>query len=189
MIVETIVSTTDENCKVNLSPIGAVVQPASWDTFEFRLFPGSQTLTNLQQNSEGVLHLTDNPMLFARAIANQWDESPLMKPSNIVKVQQLVHVQMAIEFRVVSSEAVGERIFLQCETVATHRGIDYRGFNRAGFAIVEAAILISRLGILPLDNIESQLKPLEIIVQKTGGPIELAAWLLLAERMKLETSR
>ncbi len=188
MIVETIVSTNDSLGQTNLSPIGAIVQPDSWEQFEFRLFHGSQTLGNLLQTREGVLHLTDDAMLFARAIADQWDGLPPMQRSDCVAPQRLVNVPVAHEFRVISTEEHGARIFLQCKTIASHHGAAFRGFNRARYAVVEAAILISRLGILPHEEIGSQLEPLWTIVRKTGGPDELAAWKMLAERFKPEAS-
>lgn len=189
MIIETIVSTLDSHGETNLSPVGAIVRPDSWERFEFRLFPESQTLANLLETREGVLHLTDDAMLFARAIADQWDGLPPMESSDRVQARRLSGVSAAHEFRVTQTEQNGQRIFLQCETVATHHGTGFRGFNRARYAIVEAAILVSRLGILPDEEIHRHLDPLGIIVKKTGGPDELAAWQLLAERFSREASR
>jgi hypothetical protein len=50
------------------------------------------------------------------------------------------------------------------------------GFNRAQYAVLEAAILISRLDRLPLEKIDSEIAYLRIGLEKTAGDKELEAW-------------
>ena len=50
------------------------------------------------------------------------------------------------------------------------------GFNRAQYSVLEAAILISRLTMLPLAKIESEIDYLRIGLEKTAGDRELEAW-------------
>ena len=52
----------------------------------------------------------------------------------------------------------------------------FRGFNRAQSAVVEAAILVSRLHMLSSDKIQSELAYLTIAIDKTAGERELEAW-------------
>jgi hypothetical protein len=52
----------------------------------------------------------------------------------------------------------------------------FAGFNRAQAAVIEAAILASRLQMLPRDKIEREIAALEIVVGKTAGPNEQTAW-------------
>jgi hypothetical protein len=49
--------------------------------------------------------------------------------------------------------------------------------------VVEAAILISRLGLIDRGEIARQLEPLAILVEKTGGASERAAFARLAARV------
>jgi hypothetical protein len=64
---------------------------------------------------------------------------------------------------------------------ASHR--PWGGFNRAQAAVLECAVLVSRLKMLPADKIEAELKYLEIAVSKTAGEREQEAWGWLMERI------
>ena len=59
----------------------------------------------------------------------------------------------------------------------------FRGFNRAQAAVVEAAILVSRLHMLPAEKIDREMDYLRIAVEKTAGPHEREAWRWLVERV------
>ena len=54
-------------------------------------------------------------------------------------------------------------------------------FNRAQAAIVEAAILVSRLHMLPTAKVERELGYLQIAITKTAGEAEREAWSWLME--------
>jgi hypothetical protein len=56
---------------------------------------------------------------------------------------------------------------------------DFFGFNRAKHAVLEAAILATRLHLLPLRDVESQLAALRVLVEKTAGPREREAFELI----------
>jgi len=47
--------------------------------------------------------------------------------------------------------------------------------------VVEAAVLVSRLGILPPGKLEAELEYLKIAIEKTAGEAELEAWGWLME--------
>ncbi len=49
--------------------------------------------------------------------------------------------------------------------------------------MIEAAILISRLEMLPPDKIEREMAYLAIAVEKTAGPREREAWSWLTARL------
>jgi hypothetical protein len=53
---------------------------------------------------------------------------------------------------------------------------DFLGFNRAKHAVVEAAILATRVGFLEPDHIRSELARLVVVVEKTGGRQERRAF-------------
>jgi hypothetical protein len=61
---------------------------------------------------------------------------------------------------------------------------EFFGFNRAKHAVVEAAILATRVGILPIDQIESEFERLLIPVEKTGGSQERAAFEFLSDYVR-----
>jgi hypothetical protein len=66
------------------------------------------------------------------------------------------------------------RLYFHLAHEANHA--PFRGFNRAQFAVLEAAILVSRLHFLPWSKIERELDYLRIGLDKTAGPRELEAW-------------
>ena len=63
---------------------------------------------------------------------------------------------------------------------ASHR--PFEGFNRAQAAVIEAAVLVSRLHMLPQAEIEADLARLDVVVRKTAGAPEAEAWSWLADK-------
>ena len=64
------------------------------------------------------------------------------------------------------------RARLQMRVQAKGEVRHFAGFNRAKHAVLEAAILATRVGILPDDELLGQLASVWPWVQKTGGPTE-----------------
>jgi len=85
------------------------------------------------------------------------------------------------EFRVVELDDREDRTRIVVETVAQGRQRDFFGFNRAKHAVLEAAILATRTAWLPLRDLLLEFRKLEVLVQKTGGAAEHAAFTLLQE--------
>ena len=66
--------------------------------------------------------------------------------------------------------------------MATHA--PFRGLNRAKAAVLEAAILVSRLSMLPREKIDGEIAYLRIAIDKTAGPEEREAWDWLMDAVK-----
>jgi hypothetical protein len=77
-----------------------------------------------------------------------------------------------------------ERASILAEAVAEGRFRDFLGFNRARHAVVEAAILATRTAFVPPNAIMVELQRLGVIVSKTGGPVENAAFAILHDYVK-----
>ena len=88
------------------------------------------------------------------------------------------------EFRVMEIDASQDRVAIVCETHASGVLREFFGFNRAKHAVLEAAILATRIGILPLETIAADLCRLASPVEKTGGPAELEAFRLLVDHVR-----
>ncbi|MEO8009755.1 MAG: DUF447 domain-containing protein, partial [Betaproteobacteria bacterium] len=73
---------------------------------------------------------------------------------------------------------------LLCREVAHVTHGAFGGFNRAQSAVIEAAILVSRLNMLPQEKIDTEMAYLAIGVEKTAGPRELEAWGWLKARIE-----
>jgi hypothetical protein len=91
----------------------------------------------------------------------------------------IAHMELAV--RHVSDDA--ERPRLTCEVVRHVAHAPFAGFNRAQAAVLEAAILVSRLHFLPREKVEQELAYLEIAVAKTAGPVEQEAWGWLMDKV------
>ncbi len=91
----------------------------------------------------------------------------------------LAHSELVLE-RV---EDDPQRPRLHCRELIRVTHAPFRGFNRAQAAVIECAILVSRLHMLPREKIDAELEYLSIAVSKTAGPRELEAWGWLLERI------
>ena len=82
------------------------------------------------------------------------------------------------------------RVSIEAEVVCSGCTRDFFGFNRAKHAIVEAAILTTRLHFLPLAEVAAEFRKFRVIVGKTGGPAEQEAMDLLESKLReAEASR
>ena len=179
MILESIVTTVGPWGELNVAPMGPVVD-AGLTRFRLRPFQTSTTFRNLQAHPEGVIHVVDDVLLIARGAIGALAEPPT-RPAEIVRGRVLQDACRSFEFRVVSCDASQPRSEIAVEIVhtATHR--DFWGFNRAKHAVLEAAILATRLHLLPAEEIQAEFRRLEAPVEKTAGPRELEAFALLQE--------
>jgi uncharacterized protein len=174
MILEGLVTTTGPDGAMHLAPMGPRVEP-DWSRFLLRPFPTSQTYRNLKRHPQGVLHVTDDVLLLAEAAVGQappQDARPAEKVSGFV----LTGACRYYEFLVRHMDESKERVHIEAEVI--HRGAlrDFFGLNRAKHAVVEAAILATRLHILPAEEVRADYRKLRVLVEKTGGQAEHAAF-------------
>lgn len=187
MILESLVTTrnlTPEGSQagndVNMSPMGATILQCHPDgelaTFELRPFDTSRTFANLKRTHQGVMHVDDNVELFALSAIGQLQTLPDLYAAPHVDAEIIATSCRAYEFEVKFIDQTGPRMSLNCEVLAVHRHRDFFGFNRAKHAVLEAAILATRVNFLPREEIESAMDRLEIIVKKTSGEAEAVAF-------------
>jgi hypothetical protein len=180
MILEGIVTTISPEGVLNIAPMGPRVDDAM-DRFVLRPFKTAQTYRNLCHHGEGVLHVTDDVLLLARAAVGAVEPFPEVERATVVLGYVLRDACRYYEFRVVSVDDREERVSIEAEAVHRGRLRDFFGFNRAKHAVVEAAILATRTAFLPPEEIEEEFRRLAVPVQKTGGPQEHEAFRFLAE--------
>ena len=177
MILEGVVTTVNAEGVLNVAPMGPRLDDG-FDRFVLRPFRTSTTYRNLKEMREGVLHVTDDVLFIAQAAIGKVLDAPVT-PAVVVHGQILRDACRYYEFRVVALDDAHERATFTVETVAHGRIRDFFGFNRAKHAVIEAAILATRVAILPADEIRHDLERLETIVNKTSGPREAEAFQLL----------
>jgi uncharacterized protein len=190
MILEGIVTTISPSGQVNIAPMGPRLLGDPYTEphrFVLRPFPTAQTCGNLLAHGEGVLHVTDDVMLLAKAALGDLDPPPALHPAAKVRGWVLSGACRWYEFRVTSRDDRSERVRFEAEVVHTGRGRDFFGLNRAMHAVVEAAILATRTAFLPLEEIEAEYRKLAVLVEKTGGPRELEAFAFLQEYIHKES--
>jgi hypothetical protein len=179
MILEGLVTTTNADGSPHLAPMGPTVDRPDFTRFLLRPFPTSHTYQNLVRRGEGVLHVTDDVLLLAQAAVNAVNYFPPAIPAERVSGFVLAAACRAYEFVVRSVDESEQRVLIDTEVVHTHRLRDFFGFNRAKHAVVEAAILATRLHLLPPAEVAAEFARLRVIVDKTGGPAEQEAMAFL----------
>lgn len=183
MIRETIITTMDANGNVHIAPMGLTLDG---DRFVLAPFRPSATLENMKANPCAVANYTDDVMVFACCIVGKrdWPTRPATTIRGAVLENTLSHAELKVdEFE---DDEVRPRFICSLVHEEMHR--PFRGFNRAQAAVVEAAILVSRLHMLPPDKIASEVEYLDIAISKTAGPREREAWTLLMDRIRAHTA-
>lgn len=179
MIRECIVTTRSDEGTVHIAPLGLIEDGAGWVIAPFR---PSTTLDNLRGNPFAVANFTDDVLVFASCLTGNkdWPTRPADEVPGSVLEGALAHVELAVD-RVDEDDL---RPRFHCRIVHEANHAPFQGFNRAQSAVIEAAILASRLKMLPREKIEQELAYLQIAVEKTAGPREHEAWRILIEKIE-----
>lgn len=192
MILEGLVTSRNEDGSWNLAPLGAVLdeseltdgRPTLLATFMLRPFQSSRTYQNLKRHPFGVWHVCDDIELLAAAALDRLTTLPSLRPATAIEGRVVADVPAWYEFEVQSVNDAQPRTEMQAVIVARGTGPAWGGWNRAQHAVLEGAILASRLGLLPAEEIDAQLRWLTPWVEKTGGPRERAAWNLVLDYIR-----
>jgi hypothetical protein len=183
MILEGIVTTVSPAGDINIAPMGPHVD-AGMSRLLLRPFPTSQTYRNLLAHPEGVLHVTDDVLLLARAALGPVEPLPALFPAVRVRGHVLADACRWYEFRVASVDDREQRVRIEVEVIHAGRLRDFFGLNRAKHAVVEAAILATRTHLLPLAEVEAEYRRLQVLVDKTGGDQERQAFAFLQQHLQ-----
>ncbi len=184
MILEGLVTTKNADGSPHVAPMGPRVDGPAFDRFLLRPFPTSQTYRNLLKHPEGVLHITDDVLLLAKAAVGKLAKFPACRPAGVVDGFVLADACRAQEFRVEKFDHSEERVRIDATVVHTEKLRDFFGFNRGKHAVLEAAILATRLHLLPRDEVLAEFRKLRVIVDKTGGSAELEAMAFLESHLE-----
>lgn len=179
MIYESILTTISSEGVPHIAPFGVRERDGLILIAPFR---PSVTLDNLLSTRHAVLNFTDDVRVFAGSLSGHRDW-PLTKASNIdgvVLSSALTHRELALVE--VKEDQVRPELYFRIVHEKIHA--PFRGFNRAQAAVIELAVLVSRLHMLPLDKIETELNYLKIAIEKTAGERELEAWQWLVDKVE-----
>ncbi|HXN43771.1 MAG TPA: DUF447 domain-containing protein [Xanthobacteraceae bacterium] len=179
MIRETIVTTVGAEGRVHLAPLGII---ADGEGFVLAPFRPSTTLDNLRVVPFAVANYTDDVRIFAGCLTGRRDW-PLAASDHVPVARlagALAHAELAVT-RVSEDE---QRPRFHTRVVHRVSYAPFEGLNRAKAAVIEAAILVSRLDFLPREKIEREIDYLRIAVEKTAGAAEQEAWGWLLEKIR-----
>jgi hypothetical protein len=168
-VLETVVTTINPDGSINCAAMGV-----EWGEHRIVIKPfrGTRTLRNLRATPSAVVHLTDDILLFSQAALG--DPHPPTRPAAVVDGAIL---EDACSWREVRVEAIedGERARVSTEVVGGGAGREFLGFSRACHAVLEASILASRARMLDDEEVQAELRRLQVLVDKTAGPREREA--------------
>ena len=106
----------------------------------------------------------------------QFDDLPEVFAAESIQGQVLANACRYFEFQVEELDESEERVQIHCQTLLSRELRPFWGFNRAKHAVLEAAILATRVNLLEHAFIADQIRQLEIIVEKTAGVQEKRAF-------------
>jgi hypothetical protein len=176
MIRECVVTTIDATGHVHIAPLGLIQDGDRWIIAPFR---PSATLHNLKTVPFATANYVDDVRIIAGCLTGRRDWPIVDVPGHPVPRlgAALAHAELAVAR--VDDDETRPRFHCRVSRVQSHA--PFRGLNRAKAAVLEAAILVSRLSMLPRGRIESEVAHLSIAVDKTAGPQEREAWDWLME--------
>jgi hypothetical protein len=173
MIVETVVTTLDEDGEVNFAAMGVV-----WgaDRLVIRPYVDTRTYRNLVRAREAVVNVTDDVLVFAKSALSreQFPSRPATRVRGVILADACHWREVTVEgVSVPEPRPPGSvRADVATRVVAAAVGRPFAGLCRAKHAVVEASILASRARRLPHDEVLKELDHLDALVAKTGGPGE-----------------
>jgi hypothetical protein len=183
MIYEALVSTRNADGSAHFSPMGYRVEG---DTTVLAPFVPSTTLDNLRREGAAVLNFSDDVSIIAGCLTGRRDWPAIA--TQVVPGWRLAETLAHRELLLVRYEEddTRPRFFFATEFEQMHA--PFRGFNRAQAAVIEAAILLTRLDWLPVEKVANEIAYLKIAIDKTAGPIEATAWDWITEAIQIHAA-
>ncbi len=179
MIRETIVTTQNENGSTHIAPMGVHVRK---DSLILAPFKPSTTLNNLIRERAAVINYTADVRVFAGCFTGRhhWKMMPAKKISGERLASTLAHKEVNITY--IEQDEMRPRF--HCQTIHSEIHAPFEGFNRAQAAVIELAILVSRLNRLPQEKVDQEIAYLKIALDKTAGENEHTAWQWLMNKVE-----
>ncbi|MBC8265079.1 MAG: DUF447 family protein [Anaerolineales bacterium] len=192
MIIEVIFSTLDENGRPNFAPMGV-----TWGQEELIVHPfrNTDTYRNLTTTGCGVANVTDNVLLFAQSALSD----PIFPHFDACHVRSIVLEDVCYWREAIVTEVgggdmracpdgstssprrPGRRAEIRCRVVGQGWRRDFLGFDRAKNAVIEAAIVATRLHLHDQAEVQTAFRRYQEIVDKLGGDQEREAMQYLCD--------
>lgn len=170
-IHEVIVITRNPDGSPHMAPMGIRQRGNNWLIAPFR---PSRTLDNLLRECVASINTTDDVRVYAGCLTKHY-----AWPVTTCKKINGVHLQDALSHKEVRVEQViedAQRPQLLCREIHQVNHRPFGGYNRAQAAVLELAILVSRLHMITNEKLNSEINYLQIAIDKTAGRSEREAW-------------
>jgi uncharacterized protein len=177
LIREAIITTVNAVGEPHIAPLGLIAEGEGWILAPFH---PSTTLDNLREAPFAVANFTDDVRVFAGCLTGRSDWP--LTPAAVVAAPRLATSLSHLELVVAEVREHELRPRFLCRVAYQASHAPFQGFNRAQAAVIEGAVLVSRLHLLPRAEVEAELARLDITVGKTGGPAEAEAWSWLKDK-------
>jgi len=183
MIRESIVITTDLKNKPHVTPMGII-----YDKNKLIISPfiPSKTYLNLKENPYAAINFTDDVNIFVDSLLGKSNFK--IKSTKEIKSFYLENALSYVEVKVTKFIENKIRPKFECKILKETSLGSFKGFNRAQLSVIEAAILVSRIKILPVTKIKREINYLKIAVDKTAGKKEKIAWTKLIKKINRRIS-
>ena len=173
MIHEVIVTTISNEGIVHIAPMGirfidkqVIISP----------FKPSTTLNNIIENNIATINFIDDVRVFAGIVSRHKKDWELSARTDLEIVPNLTLTNTFYNVVVNEYQEDDKRPNIICDIKNSEIIKPFLGFNRAQFSVIEAAVLLSRLGMISMEKIDREIEYLKIGIDKTAGPHELEAW-------------
>ena len=176
VIHETVVTTVAPDGTPHVAPMGVRYRGADVILMPFK---PSTTLANILAVGHAVLNVVVDTRVFAGAVTGRRDWP--LQPAERVTGRRLACALNHVELALAELHDDPQRPTLRMSRVHEVAHAPYLGHNRAQSAVIEGAILVSRLRMLPADKVDAEMAYLRIAIDKTAGPEEHEAWGWLVE--------
>lgn len=175
-IYEAVVTTLSIRGQVHVAPMGVRYRGKLVVLMPFR---PSTTLDNILATRHGVLNLVTDTRVFAGCVTGRrdWPTVAADKSPGVRLACALGHVELEL----VALQDDAQRPMLEMKRVHEASHAPFIGLNRAQAAVVEGAVLVSRLRLLSPDKVATEMAYLQIAIDKTAAEPELEAWGWLQE--------
>jgi hypothetical protein len=172
MIHETIVTTAAPDGRPHIAPMGV---RREGDYVILAPFKPSSTLDNIVATRVAAINYTTDVRVFAGCVTHtqtDWPLVPATRTPGVRLAKSLAHDELELDH--LSDDP--QRPVLKMRRVHQEIHAPFAGFNRAQAAVVEGAILVSRLFMLSADKVDAEMAYLQIAIDKTAGDAERIAW-------------
>jgi hypothetical protein len=179
VIFETVVTTVAADGKPHVAPMGVRYRGEQVVLMPFK---PSTTHDNIGATGCAVLNIVTDTRVFAGCVTGRrdWPTLPAEKIAGVRLACALSHVELRLAERIDDVQ----RPVLHMARVHEVLHAPFAGFNRAQAAVIEGAVLVSRLHMLPAQKVDSEMAYLQIAIDKTAGPAEHEAWGWLREAVQ-----